>query len=223
MPDRLEPDVAAQVEAIDLDPTRPLIITDADEVLVRFGVGMEEFLAAQGLYYDWSAFHFEGTIRRSSDDLAIPNHAVADIREKFLDDCVADLPPVFGASDALRRLSDHAQIVVLTNIPHSARDARRAGLTRLGMDYPIVTNVGGKGHAVRDIARRVDARAVFVDDLPEHHESVALHAEDVHRIHFIEDPRLENLVGPAHHSHFRAETWSETERIIRSVLEIGSM
>ncbi|MEQ8249519.1 MAG: hypothetical protein RID42_17730 [Alphaproteobacteria bacterium] len=223
MPDRLAPEVAVQVEAIVLDPTRPLIVTDADEVLVRFGAGMEIFLAEQGLYYDWSAFHFEGTIRRSSDGEPVPNHIVAEIRERFLEERIPDLPPVGGASEALRRLSDHAQIVVLTNIPHSAREARRTGLNRLGMDYPIVTNVGGKGHAVRDLARRVDARAVFVDDLPEHHESVALHAGDVHRVHFIEDPRLENLVGPAHHSHVRTETWSDAEQIIRSIFEIDAV
>ncbi|MDA0368437.1 MAG: hypothetical protein O2995_08570 [Proteobacteria bacterium] len=220
MADLLAQEVAVQFEAIALDRSRPLIITDADEVLVRFGAGMEVFLAAQGLYYDWSAFHFEGTIRRSTDGQAIPNHAVAEIRERFLDECIQDLPVVAGAGDALQRLSLHTQIVILTNIPHSARDARRVGLSRHGIDYPIVTNVGGKGHAVRDLARRVDAPAIFVDDLPEHHESVALHAADVHRIHFIDDPRLEKLVGPAHHSHFQTETWVEVERVIHSILDI---
>ena len=99
MPDRLIAEVAVQLEAIELDPARPLVVTDADEVLVRFGVGMEAFLAAQGLYYDWTAFHFEGTIRKISDDQAIPNYAVAAVREKFLEECIFDLPEVPGAAE----------------------------------------------------------------------------------------------------------------------------
>lgn len=220
MPDRLIAEVAVQLETIELDPARALVVTDADEVLVRFGVGMESFLAAQGLYYDWTAFHFEGTIRKTSDDQAIPNHAVAEVRERFLEECIYDLPEVPGAAAALARIAVHAQIVVLTNISHTAREARRDSLRRLGIDHPVVTNVGGKGHAVRDLAAQVNAATIFIDDLPEHHESVALHAPDVHRIQFIEDPRLENLVGTARHSHHRTETWSDAEQTISGILGV---
>ena len=220
MPDQLIAEVAVQLETIELDPTRALVVTDADEVLVRFGVGMEAFLTAQGLYYDWTAFHFEGTIRKISDDEAIPNHAVAEVRDRFLEECIYDLPEVPGAAAALARIADHAQIVVLTNISHTARKARRDSLRRLGIDHPVVTNVGGKGHAVRDLAAQVDAATIFIDDLPEHHESVALHAPDVHRIQFIEDPRLENLVGTAQHSHHRTETWSDAEQTICGILGV---
>jgi hypothetical protein len=220
MPDRLIAEVAVQLGAIELDPARPLVVTDADEVLVRFGVGMEEFLVAQGLYYDWTAFHFEGTIRKTSDNQAISNHAVAEVREKFLEECIFDLPEVPGAAAALAHIAAHAQIVVLTNIPHSARKARLVGLRRLGIDHPVVTNIGKKGHAVRDLATRVNAVTIFIDDLPEHHESVALHAPDVHRIQFIEDPRLENLVGTARHSHHRTENWSDAEQTIRGILGV---
>jgi len=220
MPDQLIAEVAIQLETIELDPSRALVVTDADEVLVRFGVGMEAFLTAQGLYYDWTAFHFEGTIRKISDDQAIPNHAVAEVRDRFLEECIYDLPEVPGAAAALARIAAHAQIVVLTNISHTARKARRDSLRRLGIDHPVVTNVGGKGHAVRDLAAQVNAATIFVDDLPEHHESVALHAPDVHRIQFIEDPRLEKLVGTARHSNHRTETWSDAEQTICGILGV---
>ena len=220
MPDRLSAEVAVQLEAIELDPARPLVVTDADEVLVRFGLGMEAFLAAQNLYYDWTAFHFEGTIRKASDNQAISNQAVAKVLEKFLEECIFDLPEVPGAATALAHIAVHAQIVVLTNISHSARKARLHGLRRLGIDYPVVTNIGKKGFAVRHLSTQVNAATIFIDDLPEHHESVSLHAPDVHRIQFIEDQRLENLVGTARHSHHRTETWSDTERIIRGILGV---
>jgi len=221
MPDALASAVAEQLDTLSLVADRPLLICDADEVLVRFGVGMETFLDEQGLYYDWSAFHFEGTIRRRIDDVAIPNYEVAEVRERFLAERIEDLPAVDGAPDALARLAQHVQIVVLTNIPHVARTARIAGLRRHGMAYPVVTNDGGKGHAVRDLAAQVNSGTVFVDDLPEHHESVALHAPAVHCLHFMEDPRLDALVGPAHHSHHRATTWPDAERHIRAHLGIG--
>ena len=220
MPDRLTAEVTVQLEAIELDPARPLVVTDADEVLVRFGLGMEAFLAAQNLYYDWTAFHFEGTIRKASDNQAISNQAVSEVLEKFLKECIFDLPEVPGAAAALAHIAVHAQIVVLTNISHSARKARLHGLRRLGIDYPVVTNIGEKGYAVRHLSTQVNAATIFIDDLPEHHESVSLHAPDVHRIQFIEDPRLENLVGTARHSHHRTETWSDAERIIRGILGV---
>lgn len=220
MNDSLAPDVAAQIDTVSLDETRPLLICDADEVLVRFGAGMETFLDSLGLYYDWTAFHFEGTIRRRQDDAPIPNYAVAEVREQFLAERLRNLPPVDGAPEALQRLSAHAQIVILTNIPHEARTTRIEGLRDLGITYPVVTNVGGKGHAVRDLTARA-GQTVFVDDLPEHHESVALHANDVHRIQFIEDPRLERLVGRAEHSHHHSADWRETERHIRKHLRVA--
>ena len=220
MPDRLTAEVTVQLEAIELDPARPLVVTDADEVLVRFGLGMEAFLAAQNLYYDWTAFHFEGTIRKVSDNQAISNPAVGKVLEKFLKECIFDLPEVPGAAAALAHIAVHAQIVVLTNISHSARKARLHGLRRLGIDYPVVTNIGEKGYAVRHLSTQVNAATIFIDDLPEHHESVSLHAPDVHRIQFIEDPRLENLVGTAQHSHHRTETWSDAEQIIRGILGV---
>ncbi len=222
MSDRLTPHVAAQLTAVTVERDRPLLICDADEVLVRFGVGMERFLDEQGLYYDWTAFHFEGTIRRKSDDAPIPNYEVAAVRERFLLERIVDLPAVDGASESLRRLAGHAQVIILTNIPHEAREARIEGLRKLGMDYPVITNEGGKGHAVRDLAAQASAPTLFVDDLPEHHESVALHAPLVHRIHFIEDTRLEQLVGAARHSHIRVTTWPDNERHIRSFLDIDT-
>lgn len=220
MSDSLSPDVAEQIETVSLDAHRPLLICDADEVLVRFGAGMEAFLDSLDLYYDWTAFHFEGTIRRRSDDTPIPNYAVAEVRERFLSERIRELPPVDGAPEALARLAAHLQIVILTNIPHEARAGRIESLRELGMTYPVITNVGGKGHAVRDMTARAGP-TVFVDDLPEHHESVALHADQVHRIQFIEDPRLERLVGAAEHSHHKSGDWGETEGYIRRHLGIG--
>ena len=165
MPDRLTAEVTVQLEAIELDPARPLVVTDADEVLVRFGLGMEAFLAAQNLYYDWTAFHFEGTIRKASDNQAISNPAVGKVLEKFLKECIFDLPEVPGAAAALAHIAVHAQIVVLTNISHSARKARLHGLRRLGIDYPVVTNIGEKGYAVRHLSTQVNAATIFIDDL----------------------------------------------------------
>ena len=52
-------------------------------------------------------------------------------------------------------------------------------------------------------------RAVFVDDLAVHHESVAKHAPQVWRLHMIAEPRLAAHTPPAPHAHARIDAWDE--------------
>ena len=53
-----------------------------------------------------------------------------------------------GAAEALARLGDHAEIVMLTAMPHKHRAVRRAHLDALGLTYPLLTTEMAKGPAV---------------------------------------------------------------------------
>ncbi len=63
----LHKDVATQLDDLHLVADRPLIISDADEVLVQFAAGLEFYLQGQGLYFDISSFAITGNVRRQSD------------------------------------------------------------------------------------------------------------------------------------------------------------
>ncbi len=222
--DNPHPDVAAQLAALVLDGARPLIICDADEVLFEFMAGFETFLEDNGMFFDWRSFALAGNIHYRSTGGAAPRALPADevpgLIERFFAECTETLRPVPGAASALTALGQRrAQVVVLSNLPLDQRSARRRALVRHDMDYPLVANVGGKGPAVRDLAARVRAPVFFLDDIPHNHAAVSRAAADVVRLHFIADPRLARLLGPAAHCHHRADNWPEARAIIERHLD----
>ena len=209
-----DPEVLSQLDALQLDPGRPLVITDADEVLFQFMKGLEGYLAGQELYFDWSSFALFGNIRRRADDSPLDHPDLADHLQAFFAAHAAELEAVEGAAEALAGLSERAQIVVLSNIPLPQRTARQEALRRTGMDYPLVANRGPKGAAVHHIAARVDAPAVFIDDIPLNHKSVRTTGEGVHCLHFVADRRLAELLGPAEQCDLACDSWSELRQAI---------
>ena len=202
------------IDRLSLNPDRPLIVSDADEVLVQFARPLERFLHSRGLYLDLSSFRLSGNIRDRASDEPVAHEHVPQLIADFFDTCVADQPAVDGAAEALARLSVRAQVVVLSNVPEAARAAREAALARLGMAFPVLANQGLKGPAVKAMAEGHAAPVVFLDDIPHNIASVAEHATHVHRIHFVADPRLAALIGPAEQSHHRIDDWPTAARHI---------
>ena len=52
---------------------------------------------------------------------------------------------------------------------------------------------------------------MFVDDLAVHHDSVARHAPQVHRLHMISEPALAPHVHKAPAAHARIDDWNDAE------------
>jgi hypothetical protein len=212
----LHPDVLSQM-GFTLRRDRPLIVSDVDEVLVRFIRGMEDYLAERGLYYDWKHYDFDGTIRRRADETLVTRDEMMQIHDGFLRDRLEHLEPVPGGAEALIALSERAQIVILTNLPAQATEQRRRGLEKLGLRHPIIANVGGKGPAMRHLAGLVEAPTFFLDDLPSHHASVAVASPNTTRVHFVDDERLVKLMGVAD-SHHRTDQWPVARAFIEDRL-----
>lgn len=215
----IHPDVAPQLAELALDPGRPLLISDADEVLFDFMATFVGFVEERGHYYDWKTFALTGNIRRPHDHTALPPAEVRDLINTFFAERTETIPPVAGAADALRGLTqDGVQVVVLSNLPLAQRADRARALSRHGMDYPIVANAGLKGPTVRALAEQAKAPAAFIDDIGHHHESVAEHAAAVHRLHFSSHPRLRALQGHIPTAHHQAESWEELAAEVRARL-----
>jgi hypothetical protein len=199
--------VAEQLAGLPLTHGKPLLIVDADEVLFYFMRGLEGFLAGRDLYFDWASYALHGNIRRRADDLPVDAEILHPLLQRFFAEATEDLEPVDGAAAALAELSGTSQIVILSNVPMLAREARIRALARHRMAYPLIANSGPKGPAVAAMLKRVAAPAVFIDDIPHNHSSVAQIAPAAHRLHYIADPRLAALLGPAPDSHHRMDDW----------------
>ncbi|USG60151.1 hypothetical protein NBZ79_13295 [Sneathiella marina] len=222
MTNDIHKDVLPQLAKLAIDPHRPLIISDADEVLFNFMIGLEGLLASQELYFDWSSFALTGNIRRIADKQPISQEEVGGLLSEFFEHRCIDLPAVDGAAAGLKALSKHAQIIVLSNIPPKYAHHRVTGLKDKGMDYPLIANIGSKGEVVRHLTQGMSAPAFFIDDIPHNHSSVNIHAAHVHRLHYIADERLSALLGPAEHSHTRLYNWPEIEAHIIQHIETGA-
>ena len=197
---------------------RPLVIVDADEVLLRFVAGFDKFLRERGLYLDLSSYRLHGNVKRLDDNTPILDVEVTALLEEFRSD-LDWLEAVDGAQAALAALGTDASIVVLTNISPAQAGPRTRNLMTLGLDLPLIANSGLKGPAVRDLANHAQAATFFVDDIPQQLASAAEHAPDVRRIHLIGDERLKPLLAPSPHAHHYAQDWPSAEAFIRPQLK----
>ena len=121
---------------------------------------------------------------------AVADETVTKLIGDFFASDTRHLEPVDGAAAALEDLSNHAQIVILSNLPETSRDARIENLVEHGMPYPVIAGKGPKGPVVKDLLGDFAQTVVFIDDLPPNLSSVATETPHVHRLHFIADPRL---------------------------------
>lgn len=215
----LHDDVLPQIEALSLVRGRPLIVSDCDEVLMQFLVGLELYLETRGLWLDLKSYALTGNIKRRDTNLAIDPTEMPDLMKGFFASSTHSLLAVPGAAEALKALSKRAQIVVLTNVPFSEKGTRAKSLAAQGMDYPVVANKGLKGGAVRKLADMVEAPVFFLDDIPHNIASVARAHDTCHLLHFIADQRLAKLMGPADDCHFHGTDWRLAHDFIAARLD----
>ena len=199
-------EIKQQCAEVSFDASRPLIISDADEVLLQFMVQFEHYLDKQDLWIDLQSFKLNGNIKHKGTqkqaDVNMP-----DLLDAFFASETPHFTPVDGAAESLSMLSEHAQIVVLTNLPLAQRQARQENLKQNGMDYPVIVGSGPKGPAVKWIAQNVDAPIFFLDDIFHNINSVADHAPQTHRIHMIADQRLRKMMNAAEKASTRIDDW----------------
>lgn len=189
---------------------RPLLITDCDEVLLHmvshFGAWLDE---AHDIAFAVDTHDFGNALTRRPGGELVAHHDVWPLLDDFFATEMHRQTLVPHAGEALGRIGEVADIVVLTNLGDHCHARRVAQLDALGIRHRVVCNQGGKGEPVaRLVAEYAPSATAFVDDLPVHHESVARHAPDVWRLHMIAEPRLAPHVPPAPHAHARIDDWA---------------
>jgi FMN phosphatase YigB (HAD superfamily) len=189
---------------------RPLLISDCDDVLLHFAPHFAEWVAeAHGFSFSLDVPSFAGALRDEKGVEVTRERAFA-LLDRFFDREMHRQRLVAGALDALRTIGETADIVILTNIGDQYRANRIAQLERFDIRHRVLCNQGGKGRPVAELIEEMrPSAAVFVDDLPVHHESVAKHAPGVWRLHMIAEPRIAAITPPAPHADARIDSWSD--------------
>lgn len=202
----------------DLTPGRPLVITDADGVVLQFVAGFERYLARHGLYLDLTSYRLHGNIKRQDDHTPVLDVEATVLIEDFRAE-LDSLEAVEGAREALAEISRVADVVVLSNVSETQAPARRRNLLSLRMDYPLVINQGSKAPAVKALAARAGAKSFFIDDVPSHLADAAIAAPDVYLIHLAENARLRELIALSFRAHCYATGWHEAKSFILEQLQ----
>ena len=201
--------------------TRPLLISDCDEVLLHMVSHFADWLdEAQGVHFDLDRGDFAEAMTDRATGETVPPDQVWPLLDRFFRAEMHRQTLVPGALDALGRIGEVADIVILTNLGDEAHPWRVEQLASHGIRHEVVCNRGGKGVPAREIRDRHDAGAtVFVDDLAVHHASVAKHAPEVWRLHMIAEPRIARAVPPAPEAHARIDDWPSASQWILQKFE----
>ncbi|MEM6973123.1 MAG: hypothetical protein AAF577_09985 [Pseudomonadota bacterium] len=217
---RLNPHTLAEIDAAEIRPGRPLLVVDADEVLVAFSAHLARWLNSVGYELRLTRYELEGSIYALGDETPVAFEAALSLIDAFFEDETVHQQPLAGAVEALERLRREAQVVVLTNIPRPARDDRVTNLLSHGLDIPVIANQGGKGRALAIMAARAAAPSAFIDDSPHQIVSAARHAPDMGRIHFRGSPFIQPVLQAVEGDHDTAASWPEAETMIRRHLAL---
>ena len=190
---------------------RPLVICDVDEVMLHFTRDLEAFLGAREFYLEPASFALTGNVRRIDTSEPLEGRHVAALIDLFFTERTLHMRQIDGAIQALLDIGEQADVVMLTNLPHEAGDDRRSNLAKHGLPYPVITNSGAKGPAIRILASMTGGPAVFIDDSPSFIASAYEHAPSVHLIHFLHDQRFARHAEPMNFVSLRTATWNEAK------------
>ena len=200
---------------------RPLLITDCDEVLLHMVSHFAEWLEAEhGVRFELETGRWSEAmiVIQTGEPLALDQAWI--LLDAFFRGEMHRQTLVPGALEALGRIGEIADIVILTNLGDEAHHWRVEQLAAHGIAHEVVCNQGGKGVPTRAIIERHNATAsVFVDDLPVHHASVAKHSPDTWRLHMVAEPRLAPAVPAAAAAHARIDDWPTATNWILEKLE----
>ena len=180
----MTPNTKKQILGLNLDPTLPLMIFDADEVLVHFAEPFSTYLKKHNHRLHLTGYRLDNAIKNAETDDVADSDTAKDLVWGFINEETKNQPAAKGAPEALKKLQEHAQIIILSNVPFSVHDDRVLNLKNIGMDYPLVSNEGMKGPAVKEILKNHKAESFFIDDNPYQVESVYNDNQDTVCVHF---------------------------------------
>lgn len=203
--------------------TRPLLISDCDEVLLHmvrhFAVWLDE---AHEIDFTIGSWELAKSMKRRGSDQPLTREEMFGYLGGFFPHEMHRQTLVPHARAALSALAERADIVILTNLEDHCRTHRIDQLAGHGIAHRVECNQGGKGAPVaRLVAEYGHPVTVFVDDLPHHHESVARAAPDVWRLHMVAEPALSPGVPPSPHAHARIDDWQDAQAWIAARFDAG--
>ncbi len=199
---------------------RPLLISDCDEVLLHMIVPFRDWLdEAHAIDFPLDDSDFSYKLTRRADGSRVEPDDVWKLLHGFFISEMYRQYPIIGAVEAIGRIQEIADVVILTNLLDDRAAARAEQLKDHGIHARVYTNQGGKGDALaRIIAEYQPSASVFVDDLYHQHQSVAEIVPDIWRLHFVGEPLMVPHIKASPFAHDRIDAWANAESWITDKL-----
>jgi|TARA_B110000967_G_scaffold209985_1_gene269219 hypothetical protein len=211
-------DVIPQLNELSLNTSKPLLISDADEVILDFLGSFEKYLLTFNLKIDLSTYSLLGNIFDINSNEPVSKEEVTLHIEGFFKKHTKDISFSIGAYENLKKIENELnfQIIILTNIPVSRRQDRIHCFRKNNLEYPIIANIRSKGPTIRKIISGFKNKVFFIDDMIFNLESANTETPEVKLIHYVSDKRLAKLLKTPKKIATRAESWDEIYRYIKN-------
>ncbi len=205
--------------------TRPLIISDCDEVLMHMVVPFQAWLdECKDIDFKLDSADFTHALTHRKDQSIVAAEAIWGLLGEFFDGEMHRQKPIEGAIESMNILSERADIVVLTNLMDHRMEARQKQLKNFGLDVKVYCNQGPKGPALKKIMSEYNPKqALFIDDLANHHQSVGEMQPDIWRLHMVGEPLLAPHIKAAPYAHKRSDYWIDAKSWIDEILDGGGI
>ncbi len=206
------------LESLGLSGDRPLVLVDVDEVIGLFTHGFGRYLLEHDMELRIDSYALFQNIYQlgSGQHLAIAEGRK--LFDVFFAERCHEIEAAPGAIDALNRLSRRAEIIILSNAPIAAERLRTQWLRDLGLQHPLILNVGPKGPIAAGLIEQTAHASAFVDDLISNLDSVAEHSPTTATFQHVADARLQPLAPAAPDRHPRIDDWGQLGEAIETAI-----
>ena len=214
----MDPTTLKQINNLSINSNKPLLIFDADEVLVLFASHFSKFLNGFGWRLNLKGYRLDDAIEHIQEGYIADKKTYQNLIDDFIDQETGNQPEATGASTTLQKFAAKAEIVILTNVPNRAYSQRIKNLSKLKMNYPTISNSGLKGPALVEITKLTNKTCVFVDDNPFQIASASEHTPNIYRFHFTACKIVKKTMPYAEGATPRPKSWSEIALFLTQLL-----
>ena len=214
----MDPTTLKQIKNLSININKPLLIFDADEVLVLFARHFSQFLNKLGWRLNLKGYRLDDAIENIQDGHIADKKTYQNLIDDFINKETANQPEANGASATLKKFNAEAEIVILTNVPNRVYSQRIKNLADLNMSYPTISNSGLKGPALVEITKLTKKTCVFVDDNPFQIASAFEHTPNIYRFHFTACKIVKKTMPYAEGATHRPKSWSEIDLLLTQLL-----
>jgi hypothetical protein len=194
--------------------SRPLVISDCDEVLLHMVAPFKQWLEeSQGVRFELKGNNFATAMKWADSGETLAQEDIWKFLGGFFDTEMHRQMPIDGAVNGINRVAEAADVVILTNLNDDRQAKRTTQLAEVGINARVFTNQGPKGPALQAILDEFrPSKAIFIDDLPQHHHSASETVPGISRLHMCGEPMIADHIDCAHkagHAHARIDRWDE--------------